>query len=82
MAQIPWGVLYMGIAGYAFLTSSFPAFFILSGALTAFGLFYNSFLYPEYLTPIRHIPTPTVSAIYCLAGPSTANKHPTEPVMA
>ncbi|KAL4922307.1 cytochrome P450 [Aspergillus aurantiobrunneus] len=58
MAQIPWKVLYVGIAGYAFLASSFSIFFILLVAVTAFRALYASFLYPEYLTPIKHIPTP------------------------
>ncbi|KAL4785258.1 cytochrome P450 [Aspergillus varians] len=58
MAQIPWGALYAGVAGYAFLTSSFSIFLTLSVTLTVLRILYASFLYPEYLTPIKHIPTP------------------------
>ncbi|KAL4804484.1 cytochrome P450 [Aspergillus unguis] len=59
MAQIPWGMLYISVAGYAFLNSSVSTFCIFSIALTALRILYASFLYPEYLTPIKHIPAPT-----------------------
>ncbi|KAL4970948.1 cytochrome P450 [Aspergillus stella-maris] len=60
MTQIPWNVLFAGVVGYAYLTSSFSAFFVLSIVLTALRIFHASFLYPEYLTPAKHIPAPPV----------------------
>ncbi|KAL4932836.1 cytochrome P450 [Aspergillus undulatus] len=58
MTNIPWNVLFVGVTGYAYLTSSFSTFFFLSVALAAFRILHGSFLYPEYLTPIKHIPVP------------------------
>jgi hypothetical protein len=61
MAPIPWGMLYVSVVGYSVLTSNLFTFFVLATALTALKIVYASFLYPEYLTPIKHIPTPPVS---------------------
>ncbi|CEL05234.1 hypothetical protein ASPCAL06353 [Aspergillus calidoustus] len=58
MARTPWGMIYVGVAAYSFFISSFSTFFILASALTAFRIVHLSFLYPKYLTPIKHIPTP------------------------
>ncbi|KAL3437292.1 cytochrome P450 [Aspergillus tetrazonus] len=58
MAPIPWGMLYVIVVGYSVLTSNLFTFFVLATALTALKIIYASFLYPEYLTPIKHIPTP------------------------
>jgi hypothetical protein len=65
MARIPWGMLYVGVVGYATLTSSFLTFLILSVALTALRILHATHLYPAFLTPIKHIPTPPVSFIDC-----------------
>ncbi|KAL4753908.1 hypothetical protein BDW72DRAFT_201139 [Aspergillus terricola var. indicus] len=62
MALIPWGMLYVSVAGYSVLTSNLFTFFVLATALTALRIIYASFLYPEYLTPIKHIPTPALTA--------------------
>jgi hypothetical protein len=61
MTLIPWGMLYVSVVGYSVLTSNLITFFVLAIALTALRIIYASFLYPEYLTPIKHIPTPPVS---------------------
>ncbi|KAL4873053.1 hypothetical protein BDV12DRAFT_161243 [Aspergillus spectabilis] len=58
MARIPWGMLYVSVVGYATLTSSFLTFLILSVALTALRILHATHLYPAFLTPIKHIPTP------------------------
>ncbi|KAL4769553.1 cytochrome P450 [Aspergillus nidulans var. acristatus] len=58
MTLIPWGMLYVSVVGYSVLTSNLITFFVLAIALTALRIIYASFLYPEYLTPIKHIPTP------------------------
>ncbi|KAI9371623.1 cytochrome P450 [Aspergillus egyptiacus] len=56
MAAVPWGAIYTGVAAYAVYISSVSTFVILSVIVTALRLFHNAFLYPEYLTPVRHIP--------------------------
>ncbi|KAL2870454.1 cytochrome P450 [Aspergillus lucknowensis] len=58
MARIPWGMTYIGAAGYAFLTSSFSTFLMISTLITALRILHRCYLYPEYLTPIKHIPAP------------------------
>ncbi|KAL2822288.1 cytochrome P450 [Aspergillus cavernicola] len=58
MATIPWGVIYTGVAGYSVFISSFSTFFVLSVIVTALKVLYSFVLYPDYLTPIKHIPTP------------------------
>ncbi|KAL4978655.1 cytochrome P450 [Aspergillus desertorum] len=62
MAPVPWGMLYVGVAGYSVLASSFSTFFVLSTVLTALRMIYAAFLYPEFLTPIKHIPTLPLTA--------------------
>ncbi|KAL3479963.1 cytochrome P450 [Aspergillus californicus] len=58
MAIISWGMVYAGAAGYSFFISSFSTFFILSVIVSASRLLYITVLYPVYLTPVKHIPTP------------------------
>ncbi|KAL4886962.1 cytochrome P450 [Aspergillus karnatakaensis] len=58
MIRIPWGLLYVGAASYATITSSFSTFVVLSVAITALKILHATQLYPAFLTPIKHIPTP------------------------
>ncbi|KAL3464957.1 cytochrome P450 [Aspergillus heterothallicus] len=58
MARIPWGMIYVGSVAYSIYTSSLPTFIFASIIIIAFRILHTSFLYPKYLTPLKHIPTP------------------------
>ncbi|OOF99045.1 hypothetical protein ASPCADRAFT_504551 [Aspergillus carbonarius ITEM 5010] len=58
MAVIPWSLIHLAIAGYAYFQSTFTAFFILSAVTVLLRIFYRVALYPVYFTPLKQIPTP------------------------
>ena len=71
MAVIPWSLIHLAIAGYAYFQSTFTAFFILSAVTVLLRIFYRVALYPVYFTPLKQIPTPAVSCISAILGPAT-----------
>jgi hypothetical protein len=65
--KIPWSAVYLAIAAsvymrpqYTILDSPTATFVVLSLAITLFRIIYALVLYPKFLTPIKHIPTPPV----------------------
>ncbi|KAF7172694.1 hypothetical protein CNMCM6106_006849 [Aspergillus hiratsukae] len=63
--KIPWKAVYLAIAAsvylrpqYTILDSPTATFVVLSLAVTSCRIIYALFLYPRFLTPIKHIPTP------------------------
>jgi cytochrome P450 len=63
--KIPWSAVYLAIAAsvymrpqYTILDSPTATFVVLSLAITLFRIIYALVLYPKFLTPIKHIPTP------------------------
>lgn len=70
--KIPWKAVYLVIAAsvylrpqYTILDSPTVTFVVLSLAVTSFRIIYALVLYPRFLTPIKHIPTPPVRLLYC-----------------
>ncbi|KMK57792.1 cytochrome P450 monooxygenase, putative [Aspergillus fumigatus Z5] len=64
--KIPWPAVYLAIAAsvymrpqYAILDSLTATFVVLSLAVTSFRIIYAFVLYPNFFTPIKHIPTPS-----------------------
>jgi hypothetical protein len=63
--KIPWSAVYLAIAAsvymrpqHTILDSPTATFVVLSLAITLFRIIYALVLYPKFLTPIKHIPTP------------------------
>jgi hypothetical protein len=72
--EIPWKAAYLAIAAslylrpqYTILDSPTATFVVLSLVVTSFRIIYALFLYPRFLTPIKHIPTPPVRLFHCAA---------------
>ncbi|RAL16318.1 cytochrome P450 [Aspergillus homomorphus CBS 101889] len=59
MAGIPWTPIYIAFAAYAYFRATWSTFFYLSALATICRVFYRVFLYPEFLTPLKNIPSPS-----------------------
>ncbi|RAK73074.1 cytochrome P450 [Aspergillus fijiensis CBS 313.89] len=59
MAGIPWTPVYIAFAAYAYLKATWQTFFYLSALATLGRIVYRVFLYPEFLTPLKQIPSPS-----------------------
>lgn len=64
MMGLPWATVYIVIAGYAIAKSTFGNFILLSILVSLLKVFYNWVLYPDFFTPIKKIPSPTVSLLF------------------
>ena len=63
-----FGVLYLGIPASIYFRPEFAIYgsrivtiAVLVTAITIAKLLYQLFIYPEFLTPLKHFPTPSVS---------------------
>ena len=68
--RIHFGLVYLGIAALVryypdahLFESPVLTFFCLALAATGFRVVYDLSLYPKFYTPLRHLPTPSVSSI-------------------
>lgn len=69
--RIHFGFVYLGIAALVryypdarLFESSVLSFFCLALAATGLRVVYDLSLYPNFFTPLRHLPTPAVSAVF------------------
>lgn len=58
---VPFGVIYIALAAYTLTRSTINNFLLVSVITALAKLVYNLVLYPDFFTPIKHIPTPAVS---------------------
>jgi cytochrome P450 len=55
---VPFGVIYIALAAYTLTRSTINNFLLVSVITALAKLVYNMVLYPDFFTPIKHIPTP------------------------
>lgn len=58
MVQIPFGPIYLALATYTLVRSTVGNFLLVSVFTLFAKILYNGFLYPNFLSPLRDIPTP------------------------